>query len=43
LADFQYKLTAPFWTPDLAGALLLGALVAFGLALPINSKKSRRR
>jgi hypothetical protein len=36
LADYQYSLRAPLWTPDLAGALLLGgavALVWIGLKL----------
>ncbi len=28
LADYQYTLRAPVWTPDLAGALLLGALAS---------------
>lgn len=28
LSDYQYNLRAPFWTPDLAGALLLGAVAA---------------
>jgi hypothetical protein len=34
LANYQHKITAPTWTPDLPGALLLGALIAllFGLA-----------
>ena len=41
LANYQYNLNAPFWTPDLAGALLLGALVAFGLSLPFGHRKRR--
>lgn len=32
LSDYQYHLRSPFWTPDLAGALLLGA----GAALVIG-------
>jgi len=42
LADYQYKLSAPLWTPDLAGALLLGGLVSLGFALP-PSRKPRHR
>ena len=42
LSDYQYNLVAPFWTPDLAGAFLLGALVAFGFAFPVGRKRSRR-
>ncbi len=42
LADYRYTLAAPFWTPDPAGALLLGALVALGFAVPIGLRKSRR-
>lgn len=33
LSDYQFNLKAPFWTPDLAGALLLGSLIAFVLLL----------
>ena len=32
LANYQYKLTSPAWTPDIAGALLLGAAAALGMA-----------
>ncbi len=38
-SDFQYDLKAPFWTPDLAGALLIGALVAFGFSIPFGRRK----
>jgi regulator of protease activity HflC (stomatin/prohibitin superfamily) len=33
LSDYQYRIRAPWWTPDLAGALMLGgaAALAFGL------------
>jgi hypothetical protein len=33
LTDYQYNLKAPLWTPDLAGALLLGAAAAAGFGL----------
>jgi len=42
LSYYQYKLASPVWTPDLAGALLLGAIVSLGFALPLGRKKSRR-
>jgi hypothetical protein len=42
LADYQYNLKAPFWTPDLAGALLLGSLIASVLLL-FSLLKPRRR
>jgi len=32
LSDYQYKLRAPLWTADLAGALLLGGIAALALA-----------
>jgi hypothetical protein len=41
LADYQYNLKAPFWAPDLAGALLLGAVVALGFSLPFGRRRSR--
>lgn len=42
LSAYQYNFKAPFWTPDLAGALLLGALIAFALLL-LSLLKPRRR
>jgi ABC-type phosphate/phosphonate transport system substrate-binding protein len=42
LASYQYNLVAPLWTPDLAGALLLGALVALILGLVIPRRKRYR-
>lgn len=41
MSDYQYNLKAPLWSPDLAGALLLGALIAFILLL-ISLFKRRR-
>ncbi len=43
LADYQYKLVAPFWTPDLAGALFLGALGSLGFAALMGRNKGRRK
>jgi hypothetical protein len=40
LASYQHSLKAPTWTPDLAGALLLGALAALILGA-INKPKGR--
>jgi hypothetical protein len=31
-ADYHYTLRAPVWTPDLAGALLLGSVIALAIA-----------
>jgi hypothetical protein len=42
LADYQYKYTAPLWTPDLAGALLVGALAALVLGLFRLPRRHRR-
>jgi hypothetical protein len=42
LSDYQYNLKAPVWSPDLAGALLLGALIALVLLL-FSLLKPRRR
>ena len=41
LAGYQHKITAPVWTPDLPGALLLGALIAllFGFAGLIGRRR----
>jgi hypothetical protein len=39
LSDYQIPLTAPFWTPDLAGALMVGALAAFVVALVVVPKR----
>ena len=39
LANYQYQVTSPAWTPDLAGALFLGALVAFVLSLAPGRRK----
>jgi hypothetical protein len=40
LASYQHSLKAPTWSPDLAGALLLGAIAALILAV-INKPKGR--
>jgi hypothetical protein len=40
-ADYQYHITAPLWTPDLAGALLLGAAAALGLTLATLRRRRR--
>jgi hypothetical protein len=42
LADYEYNLRAPSWTPDLAGALFLGAIVALAAAV-FYPRKTRRR
>lgn len=39
---YRYQLKAPFWTPDLAGALLLGGAVSLLLSLPYQKLKVRR-
>jgi hypothetical protein len=39
IADYQYKLRAPIWTPDLAGALFLGAAVSLVLGLFTRGQK----
>ena len=40
LADYQRTVKAPLWTPDLAGALLLGAAVAALAALIFRGRKA---
>jgi hypothetical protein len=42
LTDYQYNLRAPLWTPDLAGALLLGAALATGAGFLIGRRRSLR-
>lgn len=42
LADYQYKLRSPFWTPDIAGALFLGGVAALGF-VAFGLARSRRR
>ncbi len=42
LADYKYNLKAPFWTPDLAGALMLGAVVALGFSLFAGRRRGHR-
>jgi hypothetical protein len=37
LADYQYSLKSPSWTPDLTGSLLLGALAALILGMVTKS------
>jgi hypothetical protein len=39
LADYQYDLKAPLWTPDLTGALLAGAAAAAFAALITRQRK----
>ncbi|HEX3082533.1 MAG TPA: hypothetical protein VHQ86_04730 [Candidatus Saccharimonadia bacterium] len=39
LSDYQYKIKAPLWSPDLAGALLLGAVVALGFGLVAGRRR----
>lgn len=41
-ADYQQKLSSPAWTPDLTGALLLGAAAALGMA-SVTWLRERRR
>jgi hypothetical protein len=43
LATYQYALHAPWWTPDLSGALLLGAAAAAGLGLITRKQKGQRK
>ncbi|HEY2003526.1 MAG TPA: hypothetical protein VGH44_00225 [Candidatus Saccharimonadia bacterium] len=38
-SDYQVKLHSPLWTPDLAGALLLGAVVALVTALLLGWRR----
>ena len=42
LSDYMYAFAAPAWTPDLAGALLLGAVAAIIFGLFIGRSKGRR-
>lgn len=42
IASYTYHLHSPVWTPDLAGSLLLGALLALGW-FAFSSLKPRRR
>jgi hypothetical protein len=37
LASYQYSLKSPSWTPDLAGSILLGALIAFIMGIVTKS------
>jgi hypothetical protein len=41
LADYQRNFRAPIWTPDIAGALMLGALAALGFGLVRLRRKGR--
>jgi hypothetical protein len=43
LADYSYNLRSPLWTPDLAGALLLGAVAALGLGFTLARSDRRHR
>jgi len=42
LADYQYKLKSPIWTPDLAGALFIGGIVALGFSVPFRRRGHHR-
>ncbi len=42
LVDYQYNLRAPFWTPDAAGACLLGAALAAAAAI-VTFLRSKRK
>jgi hypothetical protein len=42
LTDYQYNLRSPLWTPDLAGALMVGALAALVLGLWRLPKRRQR-
>jgi hypothetical protein len=39
-SQYQYDLRSPFWSPDLAGALLLGAAVSAIMSLVGNKSRS---
>lgn len=39
LADYQRSIRSPFWTPDLAGALIIGAVVALVMALMVGRRR----
>jgi hypothetical protein len=43
LADYQYHLKSPLWTPDLAGSLLLGAALAILLLVFTSFTRRHRR
>ncbi len=43
LANYQYRLSAPLWTPDLAGALLLGGLLLLAWAAVSAWRRRRGR
>lgn len=38
-ADYRVALRAPFWSPDLAGALLLGAAAALAVGLAMGRRR----
>jgi len=40
-SDFQYYFAAPFWSPDLAGALFAGAAIALALLVIAFVRRSR--
>jgi predicted membrane protein len=42
MADYQYSLKSPSWTPDLAGALILGSLLAMVVFLILLLKPRGR-
>jgi hypothetical protein len=39
LSEFQYSLRAPIWTPDLAGALMVGAIASLAVGLFVIRKR----
>lgn len=39
VADYTVTLHAPFWTPDLAGALFLGAVAALAVGLALGRRR----
>lgn len=43
LAAYQQSVKAPFWTPDLAGALFLGAALAVVLGFILDRSKGGKR
>jgi multisubunit Na+/H+ antiporter MnhF subunit len=42
VSDYRYTIHSPFWTTDLAGALLLGAIAAFVLAIVLTARGTRK-